>query len=87
MDKLLTMKKAFLVAAILISLTARGQKKDSTIVKDTSVHLFVLVMPSANWQQLIALIKTSDEKPSIIKAWVEFITINARELSEPKKTK
>lgn len=81
------MKKIILISSVLFSTVCFAQKqhkidtsllpkvKDTT--KDTTIYLS-LKMPVQNWNFLLSVIKTSDEKPSTIKSFTEFIMTNLK---------
>lgn len=75
---------AITVLFVVLSISSFAQKQhkiDTTLLpktKDTTVYLS-LKMPVQNWNFLLNLIKTSDEKPSTIKSFTEFIMSNLKE--------
>lgn len=70
------MKRVLLILFIALSFSVAAQTKP---VADTS-KLFYLVMPAPNWEALLTLIKTADEKPSVINQWLQIIAGNVKEL-------
>jgi hypothetical protein len=87
------MKKSIIIAALsLLSLAGIAQKKESKpqVQKqavDTSIHYFYLVLPAGKWQELIKLIQSADEKPSVVKGWIGLIAGQAREIVDSSATK
>lgn len=79
------MKKHLTAISLCITLFATAQKDTAGIKKD-SVKIFYLVLPEDNWMQLLQLIKSVDEKPSVIKQWIDLILANIRELKPEAKT-
>lgn len=77
------MRLAICILFVLFSTSCFAQKKikpDSTLhvhKKDSIINL-KLVMPVQDWNGLLQLIKTADEKPSTIKAYTEFIMNNLK---------
>lgn len=74
------MKTIIIGLLMMITLPVAAQQKDTTQPK-----LAYLVMPIENWKALLAIIKTADEKPSVLKDWVNLIVANLQELKEEKK--
>lgn len=77
------MKKILFAAIVLLSLSASAQTAKP--VKD-SVKIFYLVMPADKWNELIGVVKNADEKPSVIKQWMDIISANVKEVP-PQSTK
>lgn len=79
------MKKTILVLSLVFMISfCYGQdvKKDSIPIQKPQV-LFYLVMTPEKWNELIALLKTADEKPSIVNGWVNTINGNLLLLQPP----
>ena len=78
------MQKLFLSITILfLSLSTIAQKKEQP--KDTTRY-FYLILPQKKWQELITLIKSADEKPSVVNGWINLIAGQAQELKQNTDT-
>lgn len=88
------MKKLLIALFILISGVSYSQKKDTAkakvdTIKIDSVKTYAIILTDKEYNFLIAMIKSADEKPSIIKDYILFINSKTQLLiSETnKKTK
>lgn len=80
--------KKIIVFFILMLPTLIGFSQSEIAKKDTvQSKMLVLVMPEKQWIALIDLLKTADEKPSILNADIKFITDNLKEINEKAKAK
>jgi hypothetical protein len=70
------MRTAFFLVAFFISVSAFSQK-DTT--KPKMFYLNV-ALPETKWVELINMIKTADEKPSVVAQWIQLIQVNAKEI-------
>lgn len=75
------MKKLFVICFILISASCYSQAKDTT--KKDSVKTYAIILTDKEYENLIVLIRSADEKPSVIEKYIAFL--NSRTQLIPKK--
>lgn len=78
------MKKTIILLTLvfMISLCYGQEKKDSIPVPKPQVFWYLVLTPE-KWTELITLLKTADEKPSIVNGWVNTINGNLLILQPP----
>lgn len=99
------MKKTITTAFLLMTLSAAFAQKDSTHKKNTdstitasskqdsvTVKNYAIILNEQEFGSLVAILKSADEKPSIIDAWINFLSTRSQlllpqipEKAKPKK--
>ena len=71
------MKTLITAVLLLLSTSLLAQTKDTTVKKEAdTTKLYYLIMPDKKWNELIQLLKTADEKPSVLKNWEQLLLSN-----------
>lgn len=73
------MKKLITILLLFIALKTSAQTKDTT-----QPRLLYLVMPEMKWKELLDIIKSADEKPSLLKLWEQMLLSSLREVPKPE---
>lgn len=73
-----------MLVALLLSSVCTAQA-DSSKPRTDSLLSYAVILNEQEIGSLIALIRTADEKPSIINAWISLISNRARQLQPPPK--
>lgn len=74
------MKKILLATFLFFTIESFAQK-DST-AKD-SVKTFAIILTEPELKNLVSLLKTADEKPSVINEWLNFLNTRIQILQPP----
>lgn len=80
------MKSIIIIALIFISLNSYGQKDDSTHRAKVDT-VYQINLTKIEFLNLVNVIKQLDEKPSILKAWIEENIYKKTQLVLPNKEK
>lgn len=78
--------KIIFIILLTISLNGYAQKDDSTHKAKVDTA-YAIILSKIEYQNLISVIKQIDEKPSLIKAWIEENIYKKTQLVLPNKEK